>query len=233
MIDECPMTEDCPGYDRDRRVCLLRPVDCEFAPAASEPDAKGNLKPTPGTTATVCYLRPESRGSVHIRSADPTAAPAIKANYLDTENDRTAIIDAFRRVRDIFLASALDKYRGTEFRPGPLIKSDEQILDYVRSEAESVYHPVGTCKMGNDSMAVVDERLRVHGIKGLRVADASIMPEITSGNTNAPTIMIAEKCADMVLQDAGVRITLPQGPEVVQEKPRAKRRKKGAAATAA
>jgi len=198
-----------------------------FAPAASEPDAKGNLKPTPGTTATVCHLRPESRGSVHIRSADPAVAPAIKANYLDTENDRKAIINAFKRVRDIFLAPALNKYRGTEFRPGPLAKTDEQILDYVRSEAESVYHPVGTCKMGVDKMAVVDERLRVHGIQRLRVADASIMPTITSGNTNAPAVMIGEKCADMLLQDAGIKIALPLANT---EKPLRKKRKPAASA---
>jgi len=200
-----------------------------FAPAASEPDAKGNLKPRPGTTATVCYLRPESRGSVHIRSADPAAAPAIRANYLDTENDRSAIVAAFRRTREIFLAPALHKYRGTEFRPGPLAQSDEHILDYVRSEAESVYHPVGTCKMGPDSMAVVDERLRVHGVQRLRVADASIMPTIISGNTNAPAIMIAEKCADMLLQDAGVKITLPE--RCNTEQPKRSARKAAATAT--
>jgi choline dehydrogenase len=200
-----------------------------FAPAASEPDAKGNLKPTPGTTATVCYLRPESRGSVHVRSTDPTAAPAIRANYLDTESDRSAIVAAFRRAREIFLAPALHKYRGTEFRPGPLAQSDEQILDYIRSEAESVYHPVGTCKMGSDSMAVVDERLRVHGVQRLRVADASIMPTIVSGNTNAPAIMIAEKCADMLLQDAGVKITLPERSRAPQ--PRRSKRKAPATAT--
>lgn len=200
-----------------------------FAPAASEPDKKGNLKPKPGTTATVCYLRPESRGSVHIRSTDPAAAPAIRANYLDTEQDRSAIVAAVRRVRDIFQAHALDKYRGAEYRPGPLVQSDEQILDFVRAEAESVYHPVGTCKMGSDDMAVVDERLRVHGIKRLRVADASIMPKLISGNTNAPVIMIAEKCADMLLQDAGVKVTLPQG---VSEKPKRKARKTHAAPVA-
>jgi choline dehydrogenase len=182
-----------------------------FAPAASEPDKKGNLKPKPGTTATVCYLRPESRGSVHSRSTDPTVAPVIRANYLDTERDRTAIVTAVRRVRDIFQAHALDKYRGEEFRPGPQVRSDEQILDFVRAEAESVYHPVGTCKMGSDAMAVVDERLRVHGIKRLRVADASIMPRLISGNTNAPVVMIAEKCADMLLQDAGIHVAPPPG----------------------
>jgi choline dehydrogenase len=190
-----------------------------FAPAASEPDAKGNLKPTRGTTATVCFLRPESRGSVHISSTDPTVHPSIRANYLDTENDRKSMVDGMRRVREIFLAPALDKHRGTEIKPGPLVQSDEQILDYIRSAAESVYHPVGTCKMGSDDMAVVDERLRVHGVKRLRVADASIMPKLVSGNTNAPTIMIAEKCADMLLQDAGVNVSLPE-PRAAQTKPK-------------
>jgi choline dehydrogenase len=201
-----------------------------FAPAASEPDSKGNLKPKPGTTATVCFLRPESRGSVHIRSKDPLAYPAVRANYLDTEGDRKSIVDAFRKVREIFTAPALNKYLGEEFMPGPLTQSDAQILDYVRAEAESVYHPVGTCKMGSDKMAVVDERLRVHGVEHLRIADASVMPNIISGNTNATAIMIAEKCADMLLQDAGVRTTLPEG---LSEKPKPKKRKKKAAAATA
>ncbi len=199
-----------------------------FAPAASEPDRKGNLKPKPGTTATVCFLRPESRGSVHIRSSDPLASPAIRANYLSTDQDCKAIIAAVRRVRDIFTAPALNKYRGEEYRPGPLAQSDEQILDYVRASAESVYHPVGTCKMGNDAMAVVDDRLRVHGISKLRVADASVMPSLISGNTNATAIMIAEKCADMLLQDAGVKVTLPEG---LREQPTRKRRRTTAAVT--
>jgi choline dehydrogenase len=201
-----------------------------FAPAASEPDSKGNLKPKPGTTATVCYLRPESRGSVHIRSPDPLAAPAIRANYLSAEQDRRAIVAAVRRVREIFTAPALHKYRGEEYRPGPLAQSDEQILDYVRAAAESVYHPVGTCKMGSDAMAVVDDRLRVHGVKNLRVADASIMPTLISGNTNATAIMIAEKCADMLLQDAGVTVTLPAG---LREQPPRKTRRAAVAAVAA
>lgn len=182
-----------------------------FAPAASEPDAKGNLKPVPGTTATVCQLRPESRGSVHIRSSDPAVPPSIRANYLSTERDRQRMIAAFRKVRAMFDAPALDNYRGQELKPGRQVESDEEILAHIRKAAESVYHPVGTCKMGSDDMAVVDERLRVHGIAGLRVADASIMPTLISGNTNAPAAMIAEKCADMVLQDAGLRVTLPEG----------------------
>ena len=198
-----------------------------FAPAASEADAKGNLKTKPGTTATVCHLCPESRGSVHIHSSNPQAHPSIRANYLDTDNDRRAIINAVRRVRDIFAAPAMDKYRGDEFLPGAQAQSDEQILEYVRAQGESVYHPVGTCKMGSDKLAVVDDRLRVHGVKALRVADASIMPTIPSGNTNAPAIMIAEKCADMLLQDAGVKINLPEG---LVSKPRRKRRKNTATA---
>jgi choline dehydrogenase len=182
-----------------------------FAPAASEPDSKGNLKTTPGTTATVCHLRPQSRGSVHINSNDPRVYPNIRANYLEAEEDRRAMVSAVRKVRGIFAAPALDSYRGEEFLPGAGAETDEEILAYIRAEAESVYHPVGTCKMGSDEMAVVDERLRVRGVPGLRVADASIMPTITSGNTNAPAVMIAEKCADMILQDAGVRVHLPRG----------------------
>ena len=173
-----------------------------FAPAAGEEGRGGNMKTVPGSTATVCYLRPESRGSVHIKSADPLAHPGIRANYLATDNDRRAMIAAVRKVRQIFRAPALETHRGRELRPGSEVESDQQILDFVRAEAESVYHPVGTCKMGADSMAVVDERLRVHSVAGLRVADASIMPNVTSGNTNAAAIMIAEKCADMLLQDA-------------------------------
>lgn len=182
-----------------------------FAPAASEQDTRGNLKTRPGTTATVCNLRPESRGSVHIHSANASDYPQIHANYLSTERDRQVMVDALRRVRAIFRAPALAPHLGKEFSPGESLASDEALLSYIRAEAESVYHPVGTCKMGSDDMAVVDARLRVHGISGLRVADASIMPTITSGNTHAPAVMIAEKCADMLLQDAGVRVTLPEG----------------------
>lgn len=175
-----------------------------FAPAASEPDKNGTLKPRPGCTATVCHLRPESRGSVHICSSDPAVHPIIHANYLDTQGDREALIAGVRKTREIFTAAALDKYRDTELLPGKAVQSDEEILSFIRSEANSVYHPVGTCKMGADPMAVVDSRLRVHGVEGLRVADASIMPTIISGNTNAASIMIGEKCADMLLQDAGI-----------------------------
>ncbi len=175
-----------------------------FTPAAGETDASGIMKTRPGTTATVCHLRPTSRGSVHIRSGLPEMAPAIIARYLDTEHDRQAIVAAVRRVRDIFAAATFDGYRDREYLPGERVQSDAEILAYIGEIAESVYHPVGTCKMGEDPLAVVDHRLRVRGVDGLRVVDASIMPRIVSGNTNAPTIMIAEKAADMILEDAGV-----------------------------
>ncbi|MFT6274978.1 MAG: choline dehydrogenase [Halioglobus sp.] len=173
-----------------------------FAPAASEADSKGNLKTAPGTTATVCQLRPESRGSVHINCTDAEKHPNIKPNYLATDSDKKILIAAVRKVRDVFDAPALDRYRGEEFKPGRQNQTDEEILAYIRAEAESVYHPVGTCKMGKDNMSVVNDRLQVKGIKSLRIADASIMPTIISGNTNATAIVIGEKCADMILQDA-------------------------------
>lgn len=169
-----------------------------FAPAAGEPDEKGRIKPVPGTTATVCYLRPTSRGSVHVRARDPMTPPAIRANYLDTENDRQRSIAAVRITRDIFKAPTLKKYNRGELMPGPDVQSDEEILAFIRDKAESVYHPVGTCKMGNDDMAVVDDRLRVHGFENLRVADGSIMPTILSGNTNATCVLIGERCADFI-----------------------------------
>jgi choline dehydrogenase len=173
-----------------------------FAPAAGEDDNKGNIKTVPGTTATVCCLQPESRGSVHITSGDATVYPAIKANYLATKKDQQDIVDAIKKTRDIFKSSVMDRYREEEILPGPSCQSEQEILDYARAEGNSVYHPVGTCKMGTDKMAVVDPRLNVIGIENLRVADASIMPVILSGNTNAGAVMIAERCSEFILQDA-------------------------------
>ncbi len=197
-----------------------------FAPAASETDSAGNMKTCPGTTATVCNLRPLSRGRLHIRCTDPNIAPSIQANYLAEEADAQMLVNAVRRVREFFAAPALDRYRGKEFLPGSACESDEAILAYIRREAESVYHPVGTCRMGSDPESVVDERLRVRGVAGLRVADASVMPTIVSGNTNAPAIMIAEKCADMLLEDAGVPVAggFARPPAVAAGEPASRRR---------
>ncbi len=155
----------------------------------------------PGTTATVCNLRPSSRGSVHIRTPFPDYPPAIRANYLSTEEDRRVTIDAVKRVREIFASSVFDGFRDDEILPGPHCDSDEKILAYIRRSAGSVYHPVGTCAMGHDDLAVVDHRLRVHGLEGLRIADASVIPRIISGNTNALCVAIGEKAADMLIED--------------------------------
>lgn len=145
-----------------------------------------------------CQLRPESRGSITLRSPDPLDAPKIFANYLDSDVDKKVQIAGVKLARDIFAQSAFDLYRGDEKLPGSSIESDDEILDYIRRSGETIYHPVGSCKMGNDEMAVVDKDLRVHGVENLRVIDASIMPRLVGGNTNAPTIMIAEKAADLI-----------------------------------
>jgi len=147
-------------------------------------------------------ITPQSRGNVSLRSANPLDPPAIRANYLSTDSDLRTMIAGVRLARRIANTRAFDSYRGAEIHPGANATSDADLAEFLRNEVETLYHPVGTCKMGHDPRAVVDARLRVHGIAGLRVVDASIMPVVPAGNTNAPTIMIAEKAADMIRQDA-------------------------------
>lgn len=161
----------------------------------------------PAFTASVCNLRPESRGSVSIKSADPNTHPAIKPNYLSTEADRKVAIDSLKLTRLIVGSPALAKYQPEEFKPGLSAQTDEQLAHAAGDIGTTIFHPVGTCKMGpsNDAGAVVDSRLRVHGIDKLRVVDASIMPTITSGNTNSPTIMIAERASKMIIEDMKIR----------------------------
>ena len=158
----------------------------------------------PAFTASVCNLRPASRGSVHAVSPDPAAAPSISPNYLAEDEDRRVAADALKLVRRIVAAPALARYRPQEFRPGAHLVSDADLARAAGDVASTIFHPVGTAKMGlpDDPMAVLDARLRVRGVAGLRVADASAMPRITSGNTNSPTMMIAEKAAAMMLEDA-------------------------------
>ncbi|HCO99932.1 MAG TPA: choline dehydrogenase [Rhodospirillaceae bacterium] len=155
----------------------------------------------PAFTASVCNLRPESRGSVHIKSGKVGDKPLIRPNYLSTEGDRRVAVDAIRLTRKIVSQPAMAKFAPEEFRPGPDIKGGAELAKAAGNIATTIFHPVGTAKMGDDPDAVVDDRLRVHGIQGLRVVDASIMPTITSGNTNSPVIMIAEKAADMIRED--------------------------------
>ena len=156
-----------------------------------------------GVSAAAHALRPESTGSVHITSNDGAAAPAIRFNFLSAALDREVTLEVAKLLRAIMAVPALAGIVDAELDPGPGVVSDDEIMDWARNAGATCFHPVGTCKMGSDPMAVVDDRLRVHGIAGLRVADASIMPTLTSGNTNAPSIMIGEKAARMVLEDGG------------------------------
>jgi choline dehydrogenase len=155
-----------------------------------------------GFTASVCQLRPESRGSLRIKSTDPTVPPEIRINYLATETDRATVVEGLKILRRILHAPALKPYVVDEVDPGPKVSSDEELLSFCRQRGSTIYHPVASCRMGNDPLAVVDQRLRVRGIEGLRVVDGSVMPDLVSGNTNAPIVMIAEKASDMILEDA-------------------------------
>ena len=159
------------------------------------------LDPFPAFTASVCNLRPLSRGHVRITSPDPAAHPEIRPNYLSAEEDRQVAADSIRLTRRIVAQPAMRKYSPEEFRPGAEVDGDEKLARAAGDIGTTIFHPVGTCRMGSDDGAVVDPRLRVAGIDGLRVADASVMPTITSGNTNAPTLMIAEKAAAMIKED--------------------------------
>ena len=164
--------------------------------------------PFPAFTASVCNLRPESRGFVRIQSADALQHPVIQPNYLSTEQDRRVAVESLRLARRISAADALAKYHPQEFMPGPSYESDDALIDAAGNVGTTIFHPVGTCKMGpaSDPKAVVDARLRVHGIAQLRVVDASIMPTITSGNTNSPTVMIAERGSEMIREDRKARV---------------------------
>jgi len=158
----------------------------------------------PAFTASVCNLRPTSRGHVRITSPDPRAYPAIRCNYLSTPEDRKVAIDSIRLTRRIVNESqALKPYEPEEFVPGPKFQADDELVQAAGNIGTTIFHPVGTCRMGreSDSSAVVDPQLRVRGIERLRVIDASIMPTVTSGNTNTPTVMIAERGAKMILAD--------------------------------
>lgn len=158
-----------------------------------------------GYSLHACNLRPKSRGSLGLVSDDPLEPPRITANYLSHPEDMEVMLKAIKLSRQILKQSSFNHYRGKEVFPGKEVQSDEQLAEFIRQKAESIYHPVGTCKMGHDTQAVVDDRLRVHGVQGLRVVDASIMPTLVGGNTNAPTIMIGEKAADMILDDISVK----------------------------
>ena len=177
-------------------------VQALFSSASFALGPKRVLEKTPGMTSGVWQMRPESRGYVEAVSADPHEQPAINPNYMAEDRDRRTVVAGLRMVRDWFNAPALKQYLVAEKFPGADLQTDDELLGYARDMGSTVFHATCSCKMGNDPLAVVDDRLRVHGMEGLRVIDAAVMPAVTSTNTNAPTIMIAEKGADMIKKDA-------------------------------
>jgi choline dehydrogenase len=191
------------AFARSRPDVDLPDVQFHFMPLSADRPGQG-LHPFSGVTLSVCQLRPESRGTLAIRSADPAAHPSIVSNYLAAETDRRVLLDGMKLVRRVTGQPAFASHVVREHLPGPEAATDGALMAYARGYATTVFHPCGTCKMGGDARAVVDARLKVHGLAGLCVADASIMPTLTSGNTNAPTIMIAEKAADLIREDARV-----------------------------
>jgi len=177
-------------------------IQCLLASGSFAPGPIRRLDDKPGMTAGIWQMRPLSRGYVEARSNRPGDPPAINPRYLSEETDRRAVVGGLKIARRLFAAAALKKYLVDENLPGKAVQSDDELLDYARQYGSTVFHATCTCKMGPDAMAVVDDRLRVHGLQGLRVIDASVMPTVTSTNTNAPTIMIAEKGAAMIAEEA-------------------------------
>jgi choline dehydrogenase len=174
-------------------------VQMHLVPYSIKDPKRRKLQDFPSMTVACYQLRPESLGSIHIRSAEPDAQPAIRFNFLADTIDQRAMVDGFRMMRRIVEARPLDELRGEEYSPGTKVASDEEILGWIRANSQTAYHPMGTCRMGPEGpRTVVDEKLRVHGLQGLRVADASIFPTMPSGNTNAPCIMVGEKAADLI-----------------------------------
>ncbi|WP_445287510.1 GMC family oxidoreductase [Variovorax atrisoli] len=195
--------------------CFMRALkDAEGRPVAATPDiqfhvatlsadmAGGKVHPYSGFTMSVCQLRPESRGHVRIRSLDAAEPPEMQPNYLSTELDRATTVAGVKAARAIADSPAMRPYVKREVKPGPGAVSDADLLEFCRNNGATIFHPTGTCRMGSDALAVIDARLRVHGVAGLRVIDCSAMPTLVSGNTNAPAVMMAEKAVDLIREDA-------------------------------
>ena len=188
------------GFLKTRNEVETSDIQFHIQPWSADSPGEG-VHPFSAFTMSVCQLRPESRGEIRLNSATPQDYPAIHPNYLSTPLDCQTIVDGVKIARRIADRKPLSGKIASEFRSGSGTVSDDEILEWTRNEATTIYRPTGTCKMGSDPIAVVDSRLRVRGVQGLQVADCSIMPEIVSGNTNAPAIMIGEKASDLILQD--------------------------------
>jgi choline dehydrogenase len=189
-------------FCRSREGLASPDLQLLFTPGSYDPEGIGRLEREPGMTIVVCAVRPDSRGTIMARSADPLQPPSIRPNYLSAASDEQVLLSGSRHARRIFAASPLARHSATETMPGSAISSDDALIDFMHGAGINLHHPVGTCRMGEDPMAVVDSRLRVRGIAGLRVVDASVMPTVTTGNTNAPSIMIGEKGAAIIREDA-------------------------------
>ncbi|HVY16062.1 MAG TPA: choline dehydrogenase [Rhodopila sp.] len=192
-------------FARTRPELASPDIKCSMSPFSADRPQDG-LHPWSGFTMIAYQLRPDSRGEIRLKSADPNQAPAMIPNYLTAPEDQRVIVAGLKLCRDILARPAMQDFVKSEYLPGPDVRSDDELLDFARRNGGTVFHPTSTCKMGVDPMAVVDPELRVHGIAGLRVVDASIMPTVASGNTNAPTIMIAERAADFIRRGAALRM---------------------------
>lgn len=190
------------GFVRTRPELATPDVQYFFMHASYANAAVRKLDNAPGMTMGVAGLRPTSQGSIHLQSRDPMQGPAIRPNFLDTEEDRQTVIDGMKVARRIFGRPALAHYIDHEMSPGNAVQTDDQWLDFARENGQTIYHPIGTCRMGSDADAVVDPRLRFRGLEGLRIVDASVMPAMVSGNTQAAVMMVAERGADLILEDA-------------------------------
>ncbi|SDB17669.1 GMC family oxidoreductase [Belnapia rosea] len=190
-------------FARSREGLASPDLQLLFTPATYELGSViSTLEQEPGMTVAICPVRPDSRGSVMANSADPLVRPLIRPNYLSAVGDQRVLASGLKLARQIMSQPAIAQHSVRELLPGPEVQSEEEMLAFARQYGTTIYHPVGTCRMGEDPRAVVDSSLRVQGIQGLRIADASVMPTLTTGNTNAPTIMIGEKCAAMMLEEA-------------------------------
>jgi choline dehydrogenase len=200
MFRDGPLTMaagPCALFARTRPELATPDVKISISPFSADNPAAG-LHKFSGFTVIVYQLRPDSRGEIRLKSLDAAASPSIVPRYLSDPNDQRTVVDGLKLIRRILASPHFERFLESEFRPGPDVRTDEELLNFARQFGSTVFHPTSTCRMGNDPMAVVDPELRVHGIEGLRVVDASIMPTVASGNTNAATIMIGEKAVDMI-----------------------------------